>query len=216
MALRDARKERRWSAQEVADRCAEAGMPSLDRSAIANIERGRRQRIGVDEWLVLAYVLGIPPLTMLIELAGPSEAEISPNVVIGTEQALRWLLGEMPPPLPSGGVRDSEAWASAGSPLFAWRKVWDKVNEYNELQGELDRASSHRSIDDPVLLEQVERVQQRQREQLAGAQRKVLKQIAEELTWMAGKGLTLPQPGAHILADMDRLNVPRPKPEETE
>ncbi|MGY1641048.1 helix-turn-helix domain-containing protein [Geodermatophilus sp. SYSU D00703] len=163
-AVRRARKHRGWSAQEVADRCAAAGMPSLDRSAIANIERGRRQRIGVDEWLVLAYVLGVPPVTMLVGFVGQPQAEIARNVTVGTEQALRWLLGEMPPPVPGGGVRDSAAWSEASSPLFSWREVWAKIDEFNELHEELARASTHRRIDDPTLLEQVERVQQRERE----------------------------------------------------
>ncbi|MCU1614798.1 MAG: hypothetical protein JWO98_2338 [Frankiales bacterium] len=190
-------------------------MPSLDRSAIANIERGRRQRIGVDEWLVLAYVLGIPPVAMLVEFVGQPLAEIAPKVTVGTEQALRWLLGEMPPPVPGGGVRDVAAWSSAGSPLFSWREVWDKIDEFNELHEELTRASTHRPIDDPALLEQIERVQQQQRERLTSLQRKVLEEISERLAEMAKEGLTRPELGTHILADMDRLNVPRPTTEET-
>lgn len=212
-AVRKARDERRWSAQEVADRCAEAGMPSLDRSAIANIERGRRQRIGVDEWLVLAYVLGVPPVAMLIQLKGQQQAEIGPNVVVGTEQALRWLLGEMPPPVPGGGVRDAAAWSAASAPLASWREVWKKIEEFNDWQAELAKASAHRPIDDPALLEQIERVQQQQRERIASVQRTLLEEISERLAAMADEGLVLPQLGAHIVADMDRLNVPRPTTE---
>jgi transcriptional regulator with XRE-family HTH domain len=214
-AIRRARDDRGWSAQELADRCAEAGMPSLDRSAIANIERGRRQRIGVDEWLALAYVLGIPPVAMLVEFKGSPKAEISPNTVVGTEQALRWLLGEMPPPVPGGGVRDVAAWSSAGLPLFSWREVWDKVDEFNELHEEMTRASRHRRIDDPALLEQIERVQQRERERITSLQRKVLEEISERLAEMAKEGLIRPKLGTHILADMDRLDVPRPTTEDT-
>lgn len=35
-------------------------MPQLDRSAIANIENGRRQRVGIDELLVMLGVPGVP------------------------------------------------------------------------------------------------------------------------------------------------------------
>jgi adenosylmethionine-8-amino-7-oxononanoate aminotransferase len=95
-------------------------------------------------------------------------------------------------------------------PLFAWREVWNKIDEFNELHEELARASTHRPIDDPTLLEQIERVQQQQRERITSLQRKVLEEISERITAMAAEGLVTPQLGTHVLADMDRLNVPRP------
>jgi transcriptional regulator with XRE-family HTH domain len=66
--MRGVRAARGWSAQQLADRCAELGMPDLDRSAVANIENERRQRIGVDELFVLALALGVAPVHLAVPL----------------------------------------------------------------------------------------------------------------------------------------------------
>lgn len=89
------RKARGWSAQQVAERCANVGMPELDRSTIANIELGRRQRVGVDEWLVLAYVLGVAPVHLLLPLEEEFYA-FTPDVVSSSGRVRQWIRGNYP------------------------------------------------------------------------------------------------------------------------
>lgn len=69
--LRVARKARGWSARRLAERCAELGVPSLDRSTITNIETGRRQRLGLDEFLTLTTALELAPTDLLAEQHQP-------------------------------------------------------------------------------------------------------------------------------------------------
>lgn len=39
-----------------------------DRSIVANFENGRRPSVSVEEWLALAYVLGVAPMHMLVPI----------------------------------------------------------------------------------------------------------------------------------------------------
>src|SRR4051794_38788560 len=99
-AVREARDRDGWNARTLAGACAAAGMPSLDQSTITNILNNRRQRIGVDEWLTLAYVLTLPPVQMLLPLTSSDRARLAPNVIVDQEAALRWLLGQAQAPRP--------------------------------------------------------------------------------------------------------------------
>jgi transcriptional regulator with XRE-family HTH domain len=62
LALRD---ERGWSMQQLADRCAEAGMPSLKRSVLVNLQVGRRPYVTLSELMVLAQVFAVEPAALL-------------------------------------------------------------------------------------------------------------------------------------------------------
>jgi transcriptional regulator with XRE-family HTH domain len=61
------RRQLGWSAQQLADACAEAGMPALSRSIIAKIESGVRKGVSAEEAVVLARVLGV----QLADLVAP-------------------------------------------------------------------------------------------------------------------------------------------------
>lgn len=76
--VKEARTRRGWTAQALADRCAAAGMPGLDRSTLAKIEAGRRQRIGVEELLTLAYVLDVAPVHLLVPIDEAGEYRVTP------------------------------------------------------------------------------------------------------------------------------------------
>jgi len=93
--VREVRTARGWSAQEVARRCAALGLPGLDRSTIANIESGRRRRVGVDELLVLALALGVAPVHLLVPLDEQWYA-VTPDRVTGTSRVREWLRGNWP------------------------------------------------------------------------------------------------------------------------
>jgi transcriptional regulator with XRE-family HTH domain len=63
--IRLLRLRRGWSAQQLADKCARAGMPALTRGTIAKIESFSRQSVTADELAVLADVLHVSPTQLL-------------------------------------------------------------------------------------------------------------------------------------------------------
>ncbi len=107
--LREVRKARGWSAQQVAARCAALGMPQLDRSTVANIENGRRQRIGVDELLVLAFALGVAPVHLLVPLDERWYA-VTPEHINASSRVRQWVRGNfaMTPLQNDSGLRQAD------------------------------------------------------------------------------------------------------------
>jgi transcriptional regulator with XRE-family HTH domain len=99
--LREARQLRGLTAEGLAERCAQIGAPEITRSVIANIETGRRgpdgrrrREISVDEVLVLAYALQVPPLALVAPRDGSEQLQVTPDVVVGALEASAWLTGE--------------------------------------------------------------------------------------------------------------------------
>lgn len=86
-----------WSARELAERCAAAGAPHLDRDVLANLEGGRRRGITVDELLVLAFVLDAPPVHLLVPTTDGDYA-VTPTTVMPTTDARAWVRGEVEAP----------------------------------------------------------------------------------------------------------------------
>ena len=76
--IRLLRAERRWSARQLAEACARAGMGSLTRSTIAKIESGVRKSVTADEIAVLAQVLGVT-LSELIDGTIPEQSGERPR-----------------------------------------------------------------------------------------------------------------------------------------
>jgi transcriptional regulator with XRE-family HTH domain len=76
------RRQRGWSAQRLADVCAQAGLASLTRGAISKIEAGLRKSVTVDEAATLAAALGISPAVLISghDDSGPVEDEAPPPV----------------------------------------------------------------------------------------------------------------------------------------
>ncbi|MFI7452336.1 helix-turn-helix domain-containing protein [Nonomuraea sp. NPDC049714] len=121
--LRALRVRRGWSARELGDRCAAVGMATLDRTAITNIEIGRRQKVSVDELLVLAFVLDVAPLHLLVpvdatigDLDPKAEApdrpvlyKITPErFAIGPAAAREWVRGNFALPYTDTRIYFSE------------------------------------------------------------------------------------------------------------
>ncbi|MFE7837344.1 helix-turn-helix domain-containing protein [Streptomyces sp. NPDC057474] len=68
----EVRKKRGLTAQQLAQRCEELGLPHLSAATISNIETGRRKsgqrtrNVTVDELLTLAVALGVAPVHLLV------------------------------------------------------------------------------------------------------------------------------------------------------
>lgn len=87
------RERHGWSAQQLADRCAEAGWPELNRAIIANIESGRRRSISIDEVLLLAMVLDVTPVHLMDPEPESAGLPVG-NQIIEPDFARPWLAGQ--------------------------------------------------------------------------------------------------------------------------
>ncbi|MCZ0979400.1 helix-turn-helix transcriptional regulator [Streptomyces diastatochromogenes] len=63
--VREVRTRRGLTAQQLAEKLAEQGVP-WERSTVAKLENGNRQNITLTEWLTLAAVLEVAPVHLLV------------------------------------------------------------------------------------------------------------------------------------------------------
>lgn len=97
------RKAAGLSAQRLSDRCAEIGYP-IPRSTLANIESGRKRDIPIQEILVVAAALGVPPARVVVDPFADS-LEVLPQVERKGIEVVEWISGNWPL-LPERGLRD--------------------------------------------------------------------------------------------------------------
>ncbi|MGV9331063.1 helix-turn-helix domain-containing protein [Nocardia sp. NPDC003726] len=101
-AVATLRKRQGWTADELATECSRLGMPSLNRSVIANIESGRRKYISVDELCCLAFALDVAPVHLLIPIGDDSDQvdfySATPDALLPIRKARQWVRGEWVPP----------------------------------------------------------------------------------------------------------------------
>jgi len=83
------------SAQWLADRTAELGHP-ISRTAISNLEVGRKRSVDVPELVVLARALGVPPLRLLYPVLSAGEVEVLPGHRTSSWSAAQWFAGRAP------------------------------------------------------------------------------------------------------------------------
>lgn len=87
--------------QQLSDRCVELGA-ALTPAVITNLELGRREgtgrrRVTVEELLIFATALDVPPVLLFLPLDGRTELEIGPGHTMSSWKALFWLAGESEP-----------------------------------------------------------------------------------------------------------------------
>ena len=101
--IRATRKRRGWSAQKLADQLAATGAPELSMFVISNIESGRRKadgkrrrEVSVDELFLIAYVLGVPPIHLLVpDEDSETPVEVAPGARVDKpDLMLRWIRGD--------------------------------------------------------------------------------------------------------------------------
>ncbi|AXG78611.1 helix-turn-helix domain-containing protein [Streptomyces paludis] len=106
--LRDSRKAAGLTMAEVAQGCADRGLPEFTEHSVKNLESGRKTSITVADFVVLADVLGVPPVTLLFPLGSSATVEVLPGREVSTWDAVAWFTGESPldEPAPEGSARD--------------------------------------------------------------------------------------------------------------
>ncbi|MEV7271593.1 helix-turn-helix domain-containing protein [Streptomyces bacillaris] len=91
--VRRRRKELRWSAQDLADRCEAIGYP-IPRNVIANMESGRRAVLPLVEVMVLAKALRMSPISLIYPVGYVDEVRQLPyEEPQPAWDALQWFTG---------------------------------------------------------------------------------------------------------------------------
>ncbi|WNF27826.1 helix-turn-helix transcriptional regulator [Streptomyces sp. C11-1] len=91
--VRRRRKELRWSAQDLADRCEEIGYP-IPRNVIANMESGRRATLPLVEIMVLAKALRVSPISLIYPVGYVADVRQLPfENPRPAWDALQWFVG---------------------------------------------------------------------------------------------------------------------------
>jgi transcriptional regulator with XRE-family HTH domain len=110
--VRQVRRKRGLTVAQLAQRCAELGMPGLTEQAIYNLEAGRadkqgrrRRSVSVDELLALAAALNCAPIHLLVPLDDETPYEITPKYAEPGWFVREWVRGG-PWPLPGADVRE--------------------------------------------------------------------------------------------------------------
>lgn len=137
--------------EQLAERCAELGVPELTYGAITNIETGRKTREGtrrrlvaVDELATIARALHIPPALLAFPIGRAKQVEALPGDAIPTGAALAWFTGEQRYPserMPRGEIDEAtglpewfddpeEGWEQGAAPVALWRQHADQVSRW--------------------------------------------------------------------------------------
>lgn len=128
--IRAQRGHQGLTAQQLADRVAEVG-GKLTRQAISKIENGDRG-VSLDELLVLARALRVPPILLLFPVGKRETVEALPDMVTSTADAMHWFTGERPGP-------SAKDWERFAAPILLWRQHDRQVSEYFNARDEVRR-----------------------------------------------------------------------------
>ncbi|UYB40945.1 helix-turn-helix domain-containing protein [Streptomyces sp. Je 1-4] len=91
--MRRARKAAGLTVTEAAEACAALGL-AVPKTTITNLETGRRSSIDLAEFLVLAEVYKVPPVSLLFPLGLEASVEVLPDREVSTWDAVAWFTGE--------------------------------------------------------------------------------------------------------------------------
>jgi transcriptional regulator with XRE-family HTH domain len=156
--------------QQLSDRCRALGYP-IARSVLSKLEKGHRQTITVDEVLVLAQALGVPPVVLLFPLGRAGTVEVLPGQDVDPWTATMWFMGNSDDPADLAALPQMGTF----SPVMLWSEHWRWDGEIPVI---------HRFLSDPASPGDGQR--ERDRLELAAA---ALRRIREVIR---GTGLTPP------------------------
>jgi hypothetical protein len=158
--IRKHRERLGLSREDLAQECAKLGAPQLTAAAIINIEVGRknpetgkrRREVSVDELLVFAYAMAVPPLQLMFPLVGAEEV-LTPPCWNGLPPyvAWRWATGEEAPSyvradgkpyvdrsrIGTDGPTRFEAWRQVVHPVELNRRLTEEMLAFEKAKGRL-------------------------------------------------------------------------------
>lgn len=89
------REERGISAQQLADRCSDLGLPAMSRIVITRLENGRREAVSTAELAVLAAALDVAPVELLFPVGSQDLTEALPGQEWRTLYTVQWFIGKL-------------------------------------------------------------------------------------------------------------------------
>jgi transcriptional regulator with XRE-family HTH domain len=190
--IRQRRKARGMSAEDLAAACADLGMP-IPRSTLADLENGRRASISVAEWLAIAAALDVPPVMLLCPVGTAETAEVLPGAEAPAFRAAQWVAGEAPLRYPGRAdvLTDWLPTAGPGAPLLAYRlndaSARDQLDAAGRARRYQDLATGAATGDERAAYEAAARAQ------LAAAD-KALDEGERVRGWASGEGWLAPPP----------------------
>ena len=129
--MRLVRQRRGWTARDLAARCASLGAPQITHTVITNLETGRpgpdgrrRRDVTVDELLIFAAALDVPPLYLLTPLTGDCVIAVTQSLLMDGLEASRWLAGEQMPAVLGEDGRAQITFRRSQRPLHVLQEVW--------------------------------------------------------------------------------------------
>jgi transcriptional regulator with XRE-family HTH domain len=126
------RRDRKLSAQDLADRCAELGFPAISRIVVTKLENGRRETVSTAELQVLARALGVPPILLLFPLGRSLDIEALPGLHTEPHAAIEWFTGHSKDPADPGQLA---GWPPATDNPVA---LWDEHRTYEDALAKMD------------------------------------------------------------------------------
>jgi transcriptional regulator with XRE-family HTH domain len=108
-AVREARKAAGLTMSQAAQLCADRGLADFTEHSLKNLELGRKSSLAIADLVVLADVLGVPPVLLLYPLGASPSVEVLPGRETSTWDALAWFTGEAPlgEPAAAGTARNT-------------------------------------------------------------------------------------------------------------
>ena len=146
--VRDVRGRQTLSASGLAERCADLGMPDLNRDVIANIENRRRASVSVDELFVLARALGVAPIHLIVPVYDDEQMAVTPTDTTVARAARSWAIGDAP----LGGDAEDVTIYWTDAP-YGWRHRHDEHRRQIETRTlrAVDRAIGRATRDDGTI-----------------------------------------------------------------
>lgn len=187
------------TAEQLAAKISAAGL-RYTRAQVTNLELGNREAVGVGELLILARVLGVPPLLLITPVGHVDVVEPLPGVEVHTWAAAKWITGEAPWPTYDADDQgyyttpeDFKNWQKAGLDLFRQHDLL--IQEWELATGLLMKAGAELAHDGPMPPRPGREGWQQQREvaqvRIAAAEH----QLRRTRSHMRDDGLTPPELG---------------------
>ncbi|GAA2522881.1 hypothetical protein GCM10010201_21320 [Pilimelia columellifera subsp. columellifera] len=108
------RAARGMTVKDLAARCEQLGGVELTANVLTNVEV-RRRDVGVEELLILALALDVPPFYLLTPPPDFGDLQVTSTVAVAPEIAGRWIVGRQPLPQSSPGLYEAAAAEHSGS-----------------------------------------------------------------------------------------------------
>lgn len=137
--IRKYRLRKNLSIRQLSEECQKLGAAELTTASLANIERGQDpnakragRRVAIEELVVLARVLNVPPILLVFPLGSEQWLEIT-GVKVHTWAAAMWWSGEEVFPHGPLTIETMSEWDVTAAPVIYFRRHSALVTEYQHL-----------------------------------------------------------------------------------